>query len=112
VVLVDDQGDPPASADQPAISQQRRNELNKALHFMLAKMRCRGHAFSRFLDEPEPLIPAQVSHSLGLSYTTRLRMNVTTTLEVDNLTDAKLYDYFGVQRPGRSFALKVTGNLR
>ena len=59
MVLVDDENGPPASSATPAISQERRNELNKALHFMLAKMRCRGHALSCFLDEPPELIPLQ-----------------------------------------------------
>ena len=33
------------------------------------------------------------------------------TLEVDNLTDAKVFDNFGVQRPGRAFYLKITGEM-
>jgi hypothetical protein len=57
VVLVDDQNGPPSPSETPALSQERRNELNKALHFMLAKMRCRGHTFSCFLDEASALIP-------------------------------------------------------
>jgi hypothetical protein len=35
----------------------------------------------------------------------------TLTFEVDNLTDAKVFDNFGVQRPGRAFYLKLTGDL-
>lgn len=56
-------------------------------------------------------IPSQVVHSLGLSYIVRLPARVVTTLEIDNLADARLYDSFGAQRPGRSFAVKVTGDL-
>ena len=56
-------------------------------------------------------IPSQVVHSLGLSYIVRLPARVVTTLEIDNLLDARLYDSFGAQRPGRSFAVKVTGDL-
>lgn len=33
------------------------------------------------------------------------------TFEVDNLTDAKLFDVYGVQRPGRSFNVKLGGQL-
>ena len=33
------------------------------------------------------------------------------TLELQNLTDAKAFDNFGVQRPGRAFYAKVTANL-
>ncbi len=58
-------------------------------------------------------IPMQLTHTLGLSYgvTTPVgRFSV--SAEVQNLTDARVYDVFGVQRPGRSFSLKVTGELR
>ncbi|MGH7785418.1 MAG: hypothetical protein ACRERC_01040 [Candidatus Binatia bacterium] len=58
MVPLDDQGSAAAPPGSPPISQERRNELNRALHFMLAKARCRGHALSCFLDEPpSPLIP-------------------------------------------------------
>jgi hypothetical protein len=30
---------------------------------------------------------------------------------VQNLTDSKLYDFFGVQRPGRGYYLKVVGSI-
>jgi hypothetical protein len=57
VHLDDESGTGPG---KPAISQERRNDLNQALSFMLAKMRCRGHALSCFLDElPSELIPRQ-----------------------------------------------------
>jgi hypothetical protein len=57
MVLLDDPSTATPSPQEPPISQERRNELNKALHFMLAKMRCRGHAFSCFLDGSSELIP-------------------------------------------------------
>jgi hypothetical protein len=36
---------------------------------------------------------------------------VTSTFEVQNVTDARVYDLFGVQRPGRAFFIKLTGEL-
>jgi hypothetical protein len=42
------------------MSQERRNDLNKAVRFMMAKMCCRGHALSCFLDDlPWELVPRQ-----------------------------------------------------
>jgi vitamin B12 transporter len=56
-------------------------------------------------------VPSQVVHLLGLTYTIRAPARIATTFQVDNLTDEKLYDSFGVQRPGRAFAVKVTGDI-
>jgi vitamin B12 transporter len=57
-------------------------------------------------------IPAQLSQSIGVSYSTSARfLRCTTTFEVDNVANAKLYDFFGVQRPGRTFAIRVTGEI-
>ena len=36
---------------------------------------------------------------------------ITTTVEIQNLADEPVYDYFGVQRPGRAFFLKTTAEL-
>lgn len=54
MVHVDDEG----GSAPPPVSQAQRNDYNRALYLMLAKMRCRPHALSCFLDEqPAPLIP-------------------------------------------------------
>ncbi len=64
------------------------------------------------LRESKQVVDAQVTHAAGVSwmldhYPTR----GTLTFEIDNLTDAKVFDNFGVQRPGRAFYLKVTGEI-
>ena len=51
-------------------------------------------------------IPSQQSHSAALSY--KLARKFSTTLEVHNLTNEKLFDFYGVQRPGRAFFAKWT----
>ena len=51
-------------------------------------------------------IPAQLSHSAALSY--KLAGKFSTTLEAHNLTNEKLFDFYGVQRPGRAFFAKWT----
>ena len=54
----------------------------------------------------------QVTHSAGVSYNfDRYPYRGSATAEIDNLTNAKVFDNFGVQRPGRAFYLKVTGEL-
>jgi TonB family protein len=67
---------------------------------------------SQGLREFKQTVDAQITHSAGISWTlARAFGRVTTTFEVDNLTDAKVFDNFGVQRPGRAFYLKLTGEL-
>lgn len=51
-------------------------------------------------------IPSQLSHSAALSY--KLGGKLATTLEVHNISDARLFDFYGVQRPGRAFFAKWT----
>lgn len=54
-------------------------------------------------------IPAQLSHAVALGWVGRGERNtLSATLEVQNLTDATLYDTFGVQRPGRGVYGKFT----
>ena len=53
-----------------------------------------------------------VTHAAGVSWNLdHYPWRGTATLEVDNFTDAKVFDNFGVQRPGRAYSLKVTGSM-
>lgn len=55
-------------------------------------------------------VPEQLSHNLSLAYSMRDgRYNV--SLEYRNLTDAKLYDNFSLQKAGRAFYVKVRVHL-
>lgn len=54
-------------------------------------------------------VPNQTIHAAGITH----RMNIKSiqnalTLEVQNLTNAKVFDLFGLQRPGRAFYIKST----
>jgi vitamin B12 transporter len=53
-------------------------------------------------------VPAQLLHATGISYLVRGTCTVTTTVEVQNLTNARAFDYLGVQKPGRAFFFKGT----
>lgn len=58
-------------------------------------------------------VDMQLSHDVGVTWIgDRDFARMSLTLEVQNLTDAKLYDNFGVQRPGRAFYAKLAATLR
>jgi vitamin B12 transporter len=62
--------------------------------------------------DSKQIVESQVTHAAGASWrVTRDFTSVTSTFEVDNLTNAKAFDNYGVQRPGRAFYLKMTGEL-
>jgi vitamin B12 transporter len=54
-------------------------------------------------------VPNQLTHIAGITQRMNIK-NIQTalTLEVQNLTNAKVFDYYGVQRPGRAFYIKLT----
>jgi vitamin B12 transporter len=65
------------------------------------------------LRESKQTVEAQVTHSVGASLTWSPDIGrFTTTFEIDNLSNAKVFDNFGVQRPGRAFYVKISGELR
>jgi len=67
---------------------------------------------SQGIPQYKQKVDSQTAHDAGITYTLRRsKFRLASTLEVQNLTDAKLYDDFGVQRPGRSFHFKMTGDL-
>lgn len=66
---------------------------------------------SQGLRDAKQQVPAQLTHSLALSYALPVRPALSGTLEAQNLTDAKTYDFFGAQRPGRSFFFKLNAEL-
>lgn len=57
-------------------------------------------------------VPAQLSHDIGVTWLLSAEAaDLTLTLEVQNVTDARLYDNFGVQRPGRAYYAKLVARL-
>jgi hypothetical protein len=72
------------------------------------------HAFFRSweglgLKESKMRIPSQLIHSAALTYVLRAApTTMSWTLDVQNVTDARAFDFYGVQRPGRSFFAKFT----
>lgn len=67
---------------------------------------------SQGVREFKQVVDAQLTHGVGLTYSVWNDLTrVASTFEVQNLTDARVYDYFGVQRPGRAFFIKLTAEL-
>ena len=73
------------------------------------------HSFYRGwegLGTDKLVVPSQLVHSIALTYSVK---DDPTTLsfscELQNLTDAAAFDFFGVPRPGRAFYFKATASL-
>jgi TonB family protein len=64
------------------------------------------------IREFKQVVPSQFVQGVGVGYAVfGDDATVTTTLEVQNLGDVKVFDFYGVQRPGRAFYAKVTAEL-
>ena len=67
---------------------------------------------SQGLPEFKQVVDAQVVHSAGITWSlSEAWGRVTTSAEVDNVTSAKAFDNFGVERPGRAFYLKLAAGI-
>lgn len=64
------------------------------------------------LREFKQVIPAQLVHTVGVGYLLKgPRATLSSSFEIDNLTNEHVFDFFGVQRPGRAFYVKTTAEL-
>ncbi len=57
--------------------------------------------------ELKDVVPSQLVHGLGVTYAQHGAHAGSVTLEVQNLTDTRAYDSFGVVRPGRALFVKL-----
>jgi vitamin B12 transporter len=74
------------------------------------------HAFFRGWEslgrrDAKQIVPSQLVHGAGVTYATRGTRPITATVELQNLTDARAYDSYGVQRPGRALYVKLSAEL-
>jgi hypothetical protein len=53
-------------------------------------------------------IPDQLTHALGLAYSVTAPWSVTGALDVSNVTNERVFDVLGVQKPGRAASFKLT----
>ncbi|MBU2870737.1 TonB-dependent receptor [Colwellia sp. E2M01] len=64
------------------------------------------------LNAEREIVPSQFSHAAALTYSTDIYdTSATMSLEIQNLTDEKFYDFYGVQRPGRALNAKIVLNF-
>jgi vitamin B12 transporter len=60
----------------------------------------------------KPRVGSQLVHGAGVSYAVDSEQrSLTTTLEMQNATDVRTFDFYGVQRPGRAVFFKTTLQL-
>jgi outer membrane cobalamin receptor len=58
------------------------------------------------------VVAHQLTHNVGVTWSVRNAFaRVSSTFEIDNVTDARVEDEFGIQRPGRAYYVKVTGDI-
>ncbi len=67
--------------------------------------------FGRSGVQTKDLVPDQILASAGFNYWLPNR-NIGLGVEVKNLTDSKLFDYYKVQRPGRSVHFKINYHIK
>ncbi|WP_437505509.1 TonB-dependent siderophore myxochelin receptor MxcH [Sorangium sp. So ce1099] len=61
------------------------------------------------LVESKAKVPSQLLHSIALTYVVRDEpRTVSFTIEAHNLTDEPAFDFYGIQRPGRTLFSKAT----
>ncbi|HVW24972.1 MAG TPA: TonB-dependent siderophore myxochelin receptor MxcH [Polyangiaceae bacterium] len=64
------------------------------------------------LADYQQKVPAQLSHDVGVTYGFTLEpARIGTTFEIDNVTNALLFDSYGAQRPGRAYYFKLTADI-
>lgn len=64
------------------------------------------------LTQFKQVIPAQTVHGISVVYVAQgAHAKFSSSLEVQNLTDEPVFDFFGVQRPGRAFFAKTTAEF-
>lgn len=98
------------------LSTSRRRLLHPRDHVTLFATSRYVHAFFRGWEslgtrESKQVIPSQLIHGAGVTYAIRAATEVVTTIEFQNVTDARTFDSFGVQRPGRAVFLKLSTEL-
>jgi vitamin B12 transporter len=98
-----------ARLQKPGVSGSN-DALSLAYHLRYVNSFYRGWE-SLGLREFKQVVPDQTTHTLALTYLARGRLTQSWTAEIQNLTDARTFDYFGVQRPGRAFFAKVTAEF-
>jgi vitamin B12 transporter len=98
------------SAELALVNAGARDELRATWNARYVHEFFRGWE-SVGLLESKQVVPSQLVHSLALTFLARRALTVSSTLEIQNITDAATFDVFGVQRPGRAYYFKGTAEF-
>lgn len=64
-------------------------------------------------DQFKQVIPTQLTLQMSLGYQQQYRWGrLSASVEMQNVTDADVYDFYGAQKPGRAVYAKMIGELR
>lgn len=75
------------------------------IHYMMNYIHGFSYEWNTY-NNPELDVPTQFSHDIFVSYNFGKKSEFTISAECTNLFDARLYDNFKMQKPGRAFAVK------
>ena len=75
------------------------------IHYMMNYIQKFSYEWNVYQNEDYD-IPTQFSHDLFVSYNFGKKSEFTVSAECTNIFDARLYDNFKMQKPGRAFAVK------
>lgn len=80
------------------------------IHYMMSYVHDFSYEWNSYNNE-ELNVPTQLSHDLFVSYNFGKKSEFTVSAECTNIFDARLYDNFKMQKPGRAFAVKFSYNF-
>lgn len=74
------------------------------IHYMLSYVHDFTYDWSNYGGD---VVPTQLSHDLYISYTFGRQHAFTVSAECHNIFDERLYDNYNLEKPGRSFAIRI-----
>lgn len=80
------------------------------IHYMMTYIHGFSYEWNTY-NNPELDVPTQFSHDLFVSYNFGKKSEFTVSAECTNIFNARLYDNFKMQKPGRAFAIKFGYNF-
>lgn len=75
------------------------------IHYMMSYVQDFSYEWNAY-NNPDWEVPTQFSHDIFISYNFGKKSEFTLSAECTNIFDARLYDNFKMQKPGRAFAVK------
>ena len=80
------------------------------IHYMMSYIHGFSYEWNSY-NNPDLDVPTQFSHDLFVSYNFGKESEFTVSAECTNIFNARLYDNFKMQKPGRAFAIKFGYNF-